>query len=132
MKIFTSRVGYKGKPGELVLDTTAKSATGLGTHFAPEWEMVNALKDNDITWEEYATWYRAHLRWRYYEDHKPFRKVLEFDVVVLLCYCATDEYCHRRLLAEVLVKVAQSQKIEVEYAGEKTTPVREPKIKRLI
>ena len=41
---------------------------------------------------------------------------------MILCYCAdsvsSDKQCHRYLLADVLVKVAQSMGYEAQFAGE--------------
>ena len=58
LKVWTARVDYEPvQEGEVVLNTTAKSAKGLGKTFAPTWEMVMARKQERITWEQYTERY---------------------------------------------------------------------------
>ena len=40
----TARIDYRGSAGQLVLNTTVKSGTGLGAVFAPTWKLVMASK----------------------------------------------------------------------------------------
>ena len=121
----TARIGYSGQADEIVLDTTAKAKVGEGKLFAPTWEMVMASKHKKITWEEYTKRYTKLLRQRYRENRRGFEKIVEAGEVVLLCFCANsvskDQHCHRYLLADVLVKVAESMGYEAKFAGEVVT-----------
>lgn len=64
LEIRTARIGYRGKEGETVIDTTAKSAQGIGKVFAPTWKLVMAYKRGDISWSEYEQSYLALMRKR--------------------------------------------------------------------
>ena len=52
--IGTARIGYRGHVRQRVLDTTIKSATGLGSVFAPTWRMVMDWKRGAIDWDTYT------------------------------------------------------------------------------
>lgn len=113
--IKTARIGYKGKPGETVLDTTIKSASTLVEKaFAPTWEMVMGFKNGHITWEQYAEQYYALMRHRYSLNPAIFHEVVKRDTIVLMCYCnKANRQCHRYLLQEILQKLAIHQNITV-------------------
>ena len=119
MRVWTARVGYKGKPGQLVLDTTVLSGCDQGQHFAPYWGMVNAYKAGRMGWAEYTKRYTALMRVRFATDREAFLRVCRQPEVVLLCYCPAGDDCHRVLLADILVKTARHElRIEAEYMGE--------------
>ena len=117
----TGRVGYQSVDA-LVLDTTAKAKGGQGKVFAPTWDMVMASKRGEISWAEYTAQYLSLLRKRYQQNRRLFEEVAAAGDVVVLCYCPNtvtgDRHCHRYLLAEVLVKVAQSLGYDARYGGE--------------
>ena len=123
LRIWTARVDYTGMENEVVLNTTAKSAKGLGKVFAPTWEMVMARRHDEITWEQYTERYLNLLRDRYRKNQPRFREACEAEELVLLCYCrnsvSNGKQCHRYILADVLVKVANSFEIEAQYMGER-------------
>ena len=131
LKVWTARVDYEAvQEGEVVLNTTAKSAKGLGKTFAPTWEMVLARKQERITWEQYTERYLNLLRERYTKNADRFKEACESGEITLLCYCknsvANGKNCHRYLLADVLVKVAQSLEIDAQYLGERLTHTNRP------
>ena len=122
--IWTARVDYQQQKDELVLNTTIGSGTGVGKLFAPEWEMVQASKAGEITWEEYTAQYTELMRKRYRENRVAFRDVCRMGEIVLLCYCSRKKKgskCHRYLLADILAKVAKDIGIEADYRGEVMT-----------
>ena len=84
LRIWTARVDYTGLESEVVLNTTAKSANGLGRVFAPTWEMVTARKREEITWEQYTERYLNLLRERYQKNQPRFRETCEAEEIVLL------------------------------------------------
>jgi protein gp37 len=105
------------------LDITAKSAkTPEGEALAPTWEMVNAYKSGLVSDGPYADRYIALLRRRYRDDPTPFLSILERERVVLTCYCAVGEFCHRHLAVDVLEKIAISRRIGFERGGEWQKP----------
>lgn len=101
------------------LDITVKSAaTPEGRALAPEWEMVNGVKGGCLTEAQYRENYLALLRKRFAADSSPFLEILSRPRVVLTCYCAAGDFCHRLIASEVLAKIGTSRGIEVILAGE--------------
>jgi uncharacterized protein YeaO (DUF488 family) len=98
LKIFTSRIGYKGN--KRVLDITVKSGDKT---FAPTWDMVMGLKRGKLSWSEYERLYHERMRKSWVENRARWKEVLSWDEVVLVCYCRDLRFCHRRLLKNYLV-----------------------------
>ena len=122
LRLWTARIWYKAKDGQLALNTTIGSGKGLGAIFAPTWEMVRGSKSGAITWEEYTRQYIALMDQRFAENESSFRKVCESGDVVLKCYCGntskTTQHCHRYLLTNILIERAAAFGIEADYMGE--------------
>jgi uncharacterized protein YeaO (DUF488 family) len=111
------------------VDITAGSGLGgPGECLAPLKEMVYGHKAGNgderfqgyppLSDDEYTARYLALLRERYSRDSSTFRNLLERERLVLKCYCAEGQFCHRLLAAEVLQKIGASMNIEVILAGE--------------
>lgn len=66
---------------------------------APTKELLDGYKKKSISWSEYEKQYPQILDSRNVMDKLDIN---EFDNAVLLCSEATEEQCHRRLLAEYL------------------------------
>lgn len=98
MIVKTSDMSYDG-PNRL--DITVKSGDRT---FAPTWDMVKYFKAGRLGWEQYKGMYHYRMRASYQKNRARWNEVLAMDEVVLVCYCETDDYCHRRLLKEYLVK----------------------------
>ena len=98
MIVKTAHMSYKG-PNRL--DITVKSGDKV---FVPTWDMVKYLKAGRLSWESYEEMYHHRMRNSYRDNRARWNEVLSMGEVVLVCYCETDEHCHRRLLAEYLAK----------------------------
>ena len=48
-RVGTARIDYRGQDGQLVLNTTIKSGSGIGAVFAPTWTMVMQSKQSKIS-----------------------------------------------------------------------------------
>ena len=107
MIVKTSNMSHKG-PNRL--DITVKSGDKV---FAPTRDMVKYLKADRLSWESYEAMYHYRMRKSYREHRARWDEVLAMDEVVLVCYCETDDHCHRRLLAEYLVKCGAEVELEV-------------------
>ena len=98
-RIYTAQYRYFG-PNRL--DITVK--TGLKA-FAPTWDMVIGYKDEKLSETAYQEKYLAMLS---KSVNGPFRKqwqdLFAMDETVLVCFCATGQFCHRILLAKWLEK----------------------------
>lgn len=110
IKLYTSRIGNKG------LDITVKSGDST---FSPSWDIVMDLKNGNISWEQYKDKYTQMMRKSYKENNNRWLEVLNKDELTLLCYCTDFNRCHRSLLAKMLVKVAKTKGMKVDYLGEK-------------
>jgi uncharacterized protein YeaO (DUF488 family) len=106
LKVYTSRINYKGDGR---LDITVKSGSKL---FAPTWGMVWGIKNKTMTEEEYTKRYINLMRNSYTDHYDEWQELLNKEKVVLCCYCKKGDFCHRYILADILVKLG------AEYCGE--------------
>lgn len=77
-------------------DFIIEDNTIIDKNLAPSEKLLYDFKCNRITWEEYVRRYEEE-----YNDDKIYyiQKLLdEGHDVVLLCFCSSDKYCHRRLV----------------------------------
>lgn len=118
--VYTARVSYRG--GDR-LDITRKSAGPDGLPFAPSWRILRpALAARRAggpvavayAWPQYAADYTAEMRTSYRGHRAAWEALLRRDEVTLVCYCKDPLFCHRRLLAELLVACRAT------YSGERT------------
>ena len=75
--------------------------------FSPTWKLVNAYRRGEIDEHLYtANYYRLlHNRWP--EVEKVIRRMLKDDKKIALgCYCKPGEFCHRRIVAELILASA--------------------------
>ncbi len=81
--------------------------------FAPTKELLKDWRDKKITWDQYETQY-TFLQ----EQRKTYRNFLKdyetFNNPCILCSEDTPEFCHRRLLAD-LIKKAFSKEVEIKH-----------------
>lgn len=107
LKIFTSQFRYSGDDR---LDITVKSGVKA---FAPSWDMVMGHKNGTLSNEDYIQMFKDLMNKSYKTNKKLWKELLERERVTLVCYCAKDCFCHRVVLAEMLVKA-----FGCEYLGE--------------
>lgn len=107
LKIYTSQFRYS-KPDRF--DITVK--TGNKT-FAPTWDIVLGIKQGKITEHEYKLEYLYLLAKSLKENKQEWDKLLSLDQVTFVCYCPKNAFCHRKILADFLVK-----HFNCEYLGE--------------
>lgn len=132
LHLATARIDYQAKPGEVVIDTTVKSAKGMDRDLAPTWSMVMDYKAHKITWEQYEEAYVALIRQRYVNGALIFSAICDtgLDVahikkrstVVLTCYCNLHKqaHCHRLLLVNIFSKIAIARGLNFVYEGERS------------
>ena len=120
LHLYTAQIGkYKGPDA---YDVTVKSGD---INFAPTWEIVQAWKAGEISWETYAERYRELMLRSYKRNQQAWHNILEKGVLTLLCYCRADDHCHRYLLADFLVKLGEKIGVNVINEGERPLPVKE-------
>jgi len=106
LRLYTGQFNYKG---EYRVDITAKSGLKM---FAPDWENIIDVKSGAITEEEYTKKYYEKMRLSYKNHRAEWDWFLDQPTAVIVCFCKTGTFCHRYLLADILVKLG------AEYLGD--------------
>lgn len=121
-QIGTSRINYRKKQNQQVLNITIGSGYGAGKLYAPTWEMVNASKEGSISWNEYKRQYVGLMKQRYFTNKRLFLSIFNSKEIILCCYCKdthlTTRHCHRYILVDIFSMLARLKGIEFEYTGE--------------
>lgn len=104
--IKTSRMGEQVQG--IILDITVKNNP---SHvLSPTWDMVMSYKRGKITWEKYREEYYSLLRKRWKTRKDEFLQIIktaEQQDVYLACFCKNEDFCHRSLAREILLKIAE-------------------------
>ena len=81
--------------------------------FAPTKEVLDSYKKSLITWDQYVEQYTELMdkRAKHFDFVDCYSK---YKNICLLCSETTPEHCHRRLLADIIVKTS-SQPISVKH-----------------
>jgi hypothetical protein len=97
---------------------------GIGIYFAPSphllYPFLTKRKHRGLTdadWAAYAEAYRNEMRQSYRDHRSAWLELLSWQRVILLCFCTDPEQCHRRVLAEILVKLGAEDRGEYKNAG---------------
>lgn len=96
---------------DLVVDITRKSGDeAVGKSFAPSWKLLRPFLDKRRggrllapDWAAYVDAYTAEMRISYRERRQAWDDVLGRRGVVLACYCADAERCHRIVLGREIL-----------------------------
>ncbi|MFW5962556.1 MAG: DUF488 family protein [bacterium] len=110
LRVKTSHITYRG---DNRLDITVKSGSKLGKVFAPSWDMVMGYKKGKISKDEYTKKYYERMRRSYVKETEKWNELLAKKEIVLCCYCKKGDFCHRLLLADILVKLGAVYEGEV-------------------
>lgn len=74
-----------------------------GIEYAPTKEILDSYKNKETTWDDYEKSFIPLMKER--NAKASFEKQFgKYDRVCLLCSEPTPEHCHRRLVAELVVK----------------------------
>src|SRR4030043_2144567 len=120
LHIYPAQIGkYKGPDA---YDVTVKSGD---INFAPTWDIVQAWKAGEISWDTYSQRYRELMLNSYKRNQRAWHELLEKSVLTLLCYCRAGESCHRYLLADFLSKLGEKNGVNVINEGERPLPAKE-------
>jgi uncharacterized protein YeaO (DUF488 family) len=106
LKVYTSQYRYSGSDR---LDITVKSGDKT---FSPTWNMVMGHKNHSLPDESYIKRYTQLMRNSYKKNKDKWHNLLNRDRVTLVCFCRKGSFCHRLLLAKILVKLG------ADYCGE--------------
>lgn len=108
MILYTSRMGYEGKDR---VDITVESGNRF---FSPSWAMVTAMKRNNITQSQFTELYYRRLKLSLMAHPDEWEKLLSMEQATLVCFCKSDTFCHRYILANLLQRLTS-----VDYRGER-------------
>ena len=102
------------------LDVTVKTSKGLGEAFKPSWPIVNKWRAGSQKIEDeirYTEKYRELMRTSFRTLNESWKELLAMDRVVLCCYCGRDSFCHRFLLAAMLIIQGAQYMGEIDDTG---------------
>lgn len=104
MEAWTAQYKYNGP---YRLDVTVKGQDPIGRMFAPTWAMVTAYKASNKTEADkqlYINHYHKIILDVIKNHRKEWDTLLARKYVVLVCFCAAGEFCHRNLLMHYLAQ----------------------------
>jgi len=92
--------------------------------FAPSEELLKNYKNKKVNWSQYKQKYLSEQRKHYKEKPENFENLLERaeeENIILLCYERFEgkkTKCHRMILYDLLQKVADKDKFEIDFFDE--------------
>jgi len=104
LKFWTAQYRY---PGPHRLDITVKGKDPKGSYWAPTWNMVMAHKrtgDNHT----YIDAYHKRIMYMITQQPSTWEELLDRKYAVLVCFCPSNNFCHRFLLADYLKQAVQN------------------------
>lgn len=73
--------------------------------FAPRKQLLDAYKADEITQEQFSTYYTNNLEATINTElQKKLRYTIGKHNIVMLCYEKSGDFCHRKILADWLIK----------------------------
>ena len=113
MVIHTRSVG-QARPGDLATYRLGSlRAFENGRVFAPSSGLLAEYKTGRLSWEAYERQYLAEMETLYRCSPDLFLSLLRRPEVTLVCFEAPPARCHRRLLADMLARIAGEEGIPV-------------------
>jgi len=97
--LWTGHYRYAGSDR---LDVTVKGQHEFGKLFAPNWDMVMAVKNHGAKAHQYYIDEYSKIL-----DNIPawaWGAMLDTDVITLVCFCRQQDFCHRNLIVEYIVR----------------------------
>ncbi|HKL43805.1 MAG TPA: DUF488 family protein [Candidatus Absconditabacterales bacterium] len=101
----TSQFSYRGKNR---FDITYKA----NSIFSPTKQIVYGYKYNNMSQKEYTKKYYELMRESYKNNFNDWQTVIKQPHLTFVCYCKKNDFCHRYVLKDILIKLG------CEYLGE--------------
>jgi len=86
--------------------------------FAPDWETLMRYKRGQCPDEEYTEIYHAKMKQSQIDNPKYWRRLLHYNKMAYMCYCAKGKYCHRKLMIQLAKEFIESNGGTVTIHGE--------------
>ncbi|MBI3606685.1 MAG: DUF488 domain-containing protein [Nitrospirae bacterium] len=113
MVIHTRSLG-QARPGDLATYRWGSlRAFENGRVFAPSEGLLVAYKAGQVSWDGYERRYRLEMEALARRSPDLFLTLLRRPEVTVVCYEASPARCHRRLLADLLARIAGEQSVQV-------------------
>jgi hypothetical protein len=104
------------KEGYKLIDTTVKS--GLEA-FSPTPQLLATWKRGELSEAEYEASYRQIIDGKKFQFEKHWNHLLEIPKFALGCYCPINNFCHRHILLEIVVKYLEDHGRSVKVINER-------------
>lgn len=99
-----------------LIDITVKSGIKA---LAPSWDLLQRYRADPASMEETYRKEFAELMVQSQLQHPDvWDDLLKMDSIALACYCKAGKFCHRHLVADLLVEWGASKNVEVKLMGE--------------
>jgi len=123
MKLWTAQLSLAQRHPEWpIIDITVKNKniSGIGGVFAPQWSYVMDHKNSKITDQQYTDLYLRDMTLSQQTHKAEWAQIMNMKEVVISCFCAPNQFCHRHILTQLLIELG------AEYMGELTTQTPTP------
>lgn len=121
--VYTSQFRYGGVDRVDITRGSERADPAIQAAFAPSWKLLNwgramlkRAKNADgrhWAWVSYEARYTEAMRGSYKQHRSTWDDLLKRKRVVLVCFCANPDQCHRRALAKILEKLGATDAGEV-------------------
>lgn len=117
--------GTKISISRFTLPRVRKGIDSILISFAPSRELLNDYKNKSISWSTYCQRYTSEQREHYKMFPENFAMLLDRakeEKLILLCYERFEgkaTKCHRILLYDILKKISQKERLDIEFIDEK-------------
>ena len=113
--VIRTRSIKEAKPGDLATYRWGRLGQfSDGRIFAPSRGLLTRYKAGLLSWKDYERHYLSEMESLYQRSPGHFQKLLQRDEITLVCYEAKPDKCHRRLLAEFMVRIGSGHGIKIE------------------
>jgi len=99
-----------------LIDITVKSGIKA---LAPSWDLLQRYRSDPASMEQTYREEFAELMVKSQSEHPEiWDDLLKMESIALACYCKAGKFCHRHLVADLLVEWGASRNVEVKLMGE--------------
>jgi hypothetical protein len=112
--LYTAQYRYNGHDR---LDITVKGKHPIGRVFAPTWDMVMRYRQDGNT-QIYTEAYNRLMMIAWNQHRATWDMLMHMAIhqdVTMVCFCPKNNFCHRYLLVNILVKYNSN----ILYGGER-------------
>lgn len=99
-----------------LIDSTVKSGNPA---LAPTWDLLTRYRRDPVGMETtYRTEFAQLMAKSQEENPELWDGLLQMESLAFACYCAKGKFCHRHILADMLVEYGRNRDVAVTLMGE--------------